>query len=73
MWQKYRAGLEVPFLWRRNWWLSLSSSGLTLSECDAVPALQPRHSARAFVAKQEGGIKKRNEAAFVTPGTPTDR
>ena len=36
--QKYRAGLEAAFWWRRNWWLSLSSSGLTLSECDAVPA-----------------------------------
>ena len=26
----------------------------------------------ALVAKQEGGIKKRNESAFVGPGTPTD-
>ena len=70
--QKYRTDLEAAFWWHRNWWLSLSSSGLTRSECDAVP-LQPRHSARALVAKQEGGIKKRNEIAFVSPGTPTDR
>jgi hypothetical protein len=55
--QKYRAGLEAPFWWRRNWWLSLSSSGLTLSECDALPAATHRHSARALVAKQEGVLK----------------
>ena len=36
--QKYRAGLEAAFWWHRNWWLSLSSSGLTLNECDAAPA-----------------------------------
>ena len=35
--------------------------------------LQPWHCARAVVAKQEGGIKKRKESAFVAPGTPTDR
>ena len=35
---KYRVGLEAAFWWHRNWWLSLSSSGLTLNECDAVPA-----------------------------------
>jgi hypothetical protein len=33
--QKYRVGLEAAFWWHRNWWLSLSSSGLTLNECDA--------------------------------------
>jgi hypothetical protein len=37
---KYRAGLEAAFWWRRNWWLTLSSSGLTLSECDPC-VLQP--------------------------------
>jgi len=69
--QKYRAGLEAPFWWRRNWWLSLSSSGLTLSECDALPAATQALSAR-LGGEAGGGIKKRNEIAFVTPGTPTD-
>ena len=59
MGQKYRAGLEAAFWWRRNWWLSLSSSGLTLTECDAVRAATLPHSARALVAKEQGGIKMR--------------
>ena len=49
--QKYRTDLEAAFWWHRNWWLSLSSSGLTLSECDAVPAAT-QGTQRALVAKQ---------------------
>ena len=33
----------------------------------------PATAWRVVVAKQEGGIKTRNETAFAAPGTPTDR
>ena len=66
MWQKYRAGLEVPFLWRRNWWLSLSSSGLTLSECDAVRAGNPATQRAPWWRSRRGVLKSEtNECSSV--------
>ena len=55
--QKYRTYLEAAFWWHRNWWLSLSSSGLTLSECDAVPAATLALSGAPWWRSRKGVLK----------------
>ena len=65
------SGLEAPFLWRRNWLLSLSSSGLTLSdsECDAVPAATLPLSAR--LGGEAGGGYQKAKRRNVRPCWPS--
>ena len=55
--QKYGSGLEAAFWWHRNWWLSLSSSGLTLSECDAVRAGNPATQRAPWWRSSKGVLK----------------